>query len=127
MGGRGASAGLSSQGNKYGSQYKSLFEIDDIKFVRKKTRQSETLMETMTPGRIYAVIKGDKVGAIITFDESLKRNKVIEVDRRANRWHVHRGYEHSEYGEAVHENVEGEDKKLLDKVLKEWDNYKRKR
>ena len=48
MGGRGASSGISDYGNKYGSQYRTLYQDGNIKFVQKNSRTSETLMETMT-------------------------------------------------------------------------------
>lgn len=48
MGGRGASSGMSDKGNEYGSQYHTVLESENIKFVSKNKRTSETLMETMT-------------------------------------------------------------------------------
>lgn len=36
MGGRGASSGVSVKGNKYGSQYRTIFQDGNIKFVSKK-------------------------------------------------------------------------------------------
>lgn len=36
MGGRGASSGMSDEGNKYGSQYHTVLESENIKFVSKK-------------------------------------------------------------------------------------------
>ena len=52
MGGRGASSGLSDKGNNYGSQYTTILKSGNIKFVSKNSRDSETLMETMTRGRV---------------------------------------------------------------------------
>ena len=48
MGGRGASSGLSDKGKKYGSQYKTLLEHENIKFVTANSRASESLFETKT-------------------------------------------------------------------------------
>ena len=39
MGGRGASSGISTKGNKYGSQYHSVYESGNIKFVTKKQQR----------------------------------------------------------------------------------------
>lgn len=55
MGGRGMSSGISEKGNAYGSQYSTLYQSGNIKYVTKSTRDSEPLMETMTEGRVYAV------------------------------------------------------------------------
>lgn len=77
MGGRGARFGRSKKGNKYGSQYHTRLIVGNIKFVEKNTRQSEDLMETMTPGRIYAVVGGEDVIRIVFFDENNKRNKFV--------------------------------------------------
>ena len=120
MGGRGASSGMSDRGNKYGSQYHTLHEVDNIKFVSKNTRQSETLMETMTPGRIYVETGGNNLLRIIQFVDGGKRNYVIERDKRTDKWHVHKGYEHTEDSEKHWDNLTTADKKLLAKVKRIW-------
>lgn len=122
MGGRGASSGMSDKGNKYGSQYHTVFESENIKFVNKNERTSETLMETMTKGRIYVEVGGEDLLRIISFDENNKRNHVIERDKRSDEWHVHNGYFHWESGKAQHEPLNDEDERLLDKVRKLWHN-----
>ena len=50
MGGRGASSGISDKGNPYESQYRTLYQEGNIKFIKKNSRDSEPLMETMTKG-----------------------------------------------------------------------------
>ena len=125
MGGRGSSSGMSvdkngNPKNKYGSQYHTLHEVDNIKFVSKNTRQSETLMETMTPGRIYVETGGNNLLRIIQFVDGGKRNYVIERDKRTDRWHVHKGYEHTEDSEKHWDNLTTADKKLLAKVKRIW-------
>ncbi|MBR2259716.1 MAG: hypothetical protein IJ899_20735 [Blautia sp.] len=124
MGSRGASSGVSIRGNKYGTQYKSILQFENIKFVKKTSRQSEDLMETMTPGRIYATVGGKDVIRITFFDEINKRNKVIEIDKKTQKWHVHHGYEHTEYSEEHHESLSDSDQIFLDKVLEVWHNKK---
>lgn len=59
MGGRGASSGISVKGKKYGSQYRTLLTVGNVKFIKKNDRQSEPLMETMTKGRVYATVGKD--------------------------------------------------------------------
>lgn len=122
MGGRGASSGTSKKGHKYGSQYHTLLEDGEIKFVTKNTRQSEDILETMTPGRVYATIGGEEVIRITFFDKANKRNKVIELDKRTGIWHVHLGYEHTEYSEKHWDDMTEEDNAILDRVLKVWEN-----
>lgn len=53
MGGRGASSGMSVKGNKYGSQYHAVMKSGNSLFVEQNSRDSESLMETMTKGRVY--------------------------------------------------------------------------
>ena len=52
FGGRGSSSGISNKGKVYGSQYKPVFEYENIKFVTNIGKNYEPLMETMTNGRI---------------------------------------------------------------------------
>lgn len=127
MGGRGSSSGFSidKQGNlknKYGTQYHTVMQDGEIKFVAKNTRQSEALMETMTEGRIYAEVGGDQVIRVIRFDDDGKRNRVIEKDKRTGEWHVHIGYEHDENSENHRDPLDDGDEKLLDRVLAAWFN-----
>lgn len=124
MGGRGASSGMSydkygKPKNKYGTQYHTLLEKDNIKFVSKNTRSSEALMETMTQGRVYVEVGGEDLLRIIQFDENNKRNYVLERDKRTDEWHAHKGYLHSEKG-LKHEKITKNDKKIIEKVQKIW-------
>lgn len=120
MGGRGASSGLSAKGKPYGSQYRSVLESGDFKFVTKNTRESETLMETMTPGRVYVEVGGNDLLRIVFFDKDNKRNHVIERDKRTDEWHTHNGYLHAEYGTAQHEPLSDDDKRTLAEVKRLW-------
>ena len=128
MGGRGASSGISidkhgNPKNKYGSQYHTVLENGNIKFVTKNTRDSETLMETRTLDRIYVEVGGKDLLRIVFFDKDNKRNHVIERDKRTNEWHTHNGYNHSEYGTAQHEPLSDSDKRILAMVKTLWYNY----
>lgn len=124
MGGRGASSGISKDGNKYGTQYHTVLQDGNIKFVNKVKRQSETLMETMTEGRVYVEVGGKDLLRIVFFDENNKRNHVIERDKRTGEWHAHSGYLHNEDGIADHEPLNDDDKKILAKVKRLWHNHK---
>lgn len=127
FGGRGARFGRSDykEPHDYGTQYETLLEYENIKFVKNKVKGAEPLMETMTEGRVYVQIGGDEPIRIVFFDDELKRNKVIEKDKNTGEWHVHLGYEHSEYSEKNHDNLSENDKKFLEKVLQIWHNRDR--
>lgn len=47
---------MSVKGRKYGSQYHTVLADGNIKFVEKNDRTSESLMETMTKGRVYVEV-----------------------------------------------------------------------
>ncbi len=102
MGGRGASSGVSTGGNKYGSQNHTVLRDGNIKFVTKNQRTSETLMETMTKGRVYVTVGGDELLQIMYFDSENKRTKVIDLSHPHDkeRPHTHHGYEHNENDSA---------------------------
>lgn len=122
MGGRGSSSGIPDKGRKYGSQYHKVWEFENIKYVQRNPDAKEALMETRTPGRIYATVGGNDIIRITLFDSDNKRNKVIEKDKRSGEWHVHNGYNHWEYSEKRHNPLGSEDQKLLDKVNEAWKN-----
>lgn len=125
MGGRGASSGLSDQGKFYGSQYHTLYQSGNIKFVTKVDRNSEALMETMTKGRVYATVNGGEVRAITFFDIRNRRAKVIAKDSDDGEWHAHYGYFHNEYSlKDDYENLTASDRKILDDVRNIWNNRK---
>lgn len=97
MGGRGASSGTSRAGNPYGSQYHAFLTVGNIKFIEKNSKSSETLMETMTAGRVYVVVDRGKPKSIVYFDAENKRSKQIDLaDHKGLNPHVHHGYLHNE-------------------------------
>ena len=86
MGGRGASSGESHEKKKYGTEYKTLLKVGNIKFVTKTSKESEELFETMTKNRIYVTVNAKGVlKSIVYFDKDNKRNKVIDLE------HKHKG------------------------------------
>lgn len=127
MGGRGASSGFSydkngNPKNKYGTQYHTVYQDGNIKFVQKNRRDSEALMETMTQGRIYGVIASGQVDTIILFDENNKRNRTIHLRDPHAQPHSHKGYFHDEYDKDT--SLSDSDKEIIAKVLKAWQNKK---
>lgn len=127
MGGRGASSGISDAGKSHGSQYHTLYQSGNIKYISKNERGSEPLMETMTGGRVYAVIGGDEVTSIIYFDKSNKRAKEIDLVPPAHNGllpHTHRGYFHQEYDkEEKRLDLTLKEAKMVERVLKTWENH----
>lgn len=125
MGGRGASSGVSDYGNRYGSQYKAVLQVGNIKFVKKNERTSETLMETMTKGRAYVTVGGEDLLQIIYFDQSMKRSKTIDLSHTHNgkNPHTHHGYNHNENDSAKgYANLTTAEKKMVERVKKIWYN-----
>ena len=123
MGGRGARGGFSKQYNEYGTQYHTVTQAGNIKFVEKNFRQAEHLMETMTKGRVYVQVGGDKLLRVVFFDKHNKRDRVLEYDKRHKEWHVHTGYFHKENSILEHEPLTREDKIILERIKKKWHNY----
>lgn len=132
MGGRGASSGISVKGKKYGSEYRTLYQSGNIKFLKyNDSNNSKTPMETMTKGRVYAIINSNnEIKSITTYDEDGKRNKQIDVfgkphkiDGKYELPHTHLGYLHDENGTY---KPSASDKNLIDTVFKEWYNFIKK-
>jgi len=134
VGGRGSSSGFSvddfgNPKNKYGSQYHTIFKSGNIKFVTKNRRNSETLMETMTKGRVYVTVGGDELLQVIYFDTKNKRTKTIDLSHPhfGKKPHVHHGYFHNE-----NDSVKGfakltpQEKRMVAKITDLWHNYKSK-
>ena len=99
MGGRGASSGWSvdkrgNPKNPYGSQYRSVLTVGNVKYVQKNSKSSETLMETTTHGRVYAVVDRGEVKSVVYFDNQNKRSKQIDLaDHHGMSPHTHIGYQ----------------------------------
>ena len=127
MGGRGASSGMSKMGNPYGSQYHEVITVGNIKFVEKNFSGAETLMETMTRGRVYVYVdaKGE-LNSIVYFDNDNKRVKQIDLKRPHDGVlpHTHHGYLHKENDSAKgYSNLTTEERAMVERVRKIWDNH----
>lgn len=126
MGGRGASSGTSKAGNRYGSQYRTLAVDGDMKLVVANGKDAETLVETMTPGRVYALVnaKNGNLKSVIFHDASLKRNKRIDLDHYhlKAKPHAHDGYLDGEFRAGL---TDGE-RAAVDKAVSLWETYRRK-
>lgn len=123
MGGRGASSGTSAKGNRYGSQYHAVMTDGNVNFVSKNSRESESLIETMTRGRVYAHVEGDDLKSIIYFDADGKRSKQIDLTHahEGKKPHTHYGYEFKK-GEHDASRLTTKEKAMVERVIKLWEN-----
>lgn len=124
MGGRGASSGKSNKGKAYGTEFRSLMKVGNIKFVQSiDSGNAKDPLETMTKSRIYATVneKG-QVNTINYYDTSGKRVKSINLlhsHGNIKGEHTHEGYYHAEHG--TH-RLTTQEKKLVAFVKKAWYN-----
>lgn len=129
MGGRGSSSGMSVKGNPYGTEYKTLSQESNIKFIQ-KTGSSSELFETMTRGRVYAEINAkNEVKTIYYFDNDLKKTKSIDLRHfhKGMNPHTHHGYIHNENdGPKGATKLTAEEKRMVESVLNAWYNKRRK-
>lgn len=126
MGGRGASSGLSHKGNRYGSQYRTILEEGNIKFVQANLRNAEALFETRTDRRVYVTVGGNALLRITYYDESNRRVKQIDLDHshKGIKPHTHHGYIHNEYdGEKGAAGLLPKEKMMVERVQKIWYNH----
>ena len=129
MGGRGAASGFSDKGKPYGSEFHSVYQSGNIKFVVSNSGSAKTPMETMTSGRVYATVNdADRVKAITYYDKDNLRFKQIDVsgkihviDGRPTLPHTHLGYVHEEHGTR---DLTPKERKMVERVLKTWYYYK---
>ena len=121
MGGRGASSGTSARGRKYGTEYRSVLTVGNIKFVTKTDRSSETLVETKTQGRVYVHVEVEDIKSIVYFDKDNKRVKQIDLDHMHQKTspHAHEGYNH----DVFRKNLTTEERAMVDRVKKAWEDY----
>ena len=130
MGGRGSASGMSDNGKPYGSEYRSVYAISNIKYLRANDGAAKVPMETMTQGRVYAVVNNtDNVKAVVYFDKHNKRFKQIDVTGQIHFIngvpilpHTHLGYVHDEHGTR---DLTAKERKMVDRVLTMWYNRNR--
>ena len=130
MGGRGASSGMSVKGKPYGSEFRTLLKVGNIKFVKAVDGAQKTPMETTTRGRIYVTLNKNKnIKAITYYDTKNKRTKQIDLDRPHDKVspHTHHGYIHNENDSTKgYANLTPEEKKMVASVKRIWYNRRSK-
>lgn len=131
MGGRGASSGISKVGNKYGTEYSTVYQAENIKFIKQnETSSIKTPMETMTKNRIYVTLgKNNEPKSLTQYSKDGLRRKQIDLSGKPHKingkWelpHTHKGYWHDEKGTY---SLTKEERNLVDKVMKIWKNRNR--
>ncbi|NPD30540.1 hypothetical protein HLV37_01410 [Eggerthellaceae bacterium zg-1084] len=117
---------MSDKGRPYKSQFFSVYQSGNVKFIMRRNENEEEPMETMTLGRVYVLVDkhSSAVKSIYYFDENGKRTKQIDLGHAHNgvKPHAHRGYNHQEYDR--HEkrlNLSNKERKMVDRALKTWD------
>lgn len=131
MGGRGSSSGVSVKGKAYGTEYTTLHESGNIKFVRyNDSKSSKTPIETMTNRRVYVTIDNrDNISAITYYDEENKRSKQIDLMHPHKNMipHTHHGYLHNENdGAKGAANLTPKEKRMVESVTDKWYNKRGK-
>jgi len=128
MGGRGSSTGVSEKGKGYGSEYKSLLTVGNIKFVVPTSSNTTAPMETMTKNRVYVTL--DRTGEpkfISYYDRDNKRRKQIDLDKphQGVSPHTHHGYNHNENDTGKgFAHMTTKEKNMVDRVNNIWKGKK---
>lgn len=130
MGGRGASSGMSVKGKTYGSEFRSVLQDGNIKFVKASNGSATAPLETMTRGRVYVTVNADdELKFISYYDNQNKRTKTIDLTKphKGVLPHTHHGYEHFENdSKKGFANLTTEEKAMVARVRKLWYNRRSK-
>lgn len=133
MGGRGAASGLGLYRDRngkfveYGTEYKTVLQDGNIKFVKMRNPNDSVRVpeETRTKGRIYVTLgKKDELKYITRYDDNGR--KCLQIDLThfhmsgsvRLRPHSHDGYNHAE-GRPLTKT----ERRLLNNILKTWREY----
>ena len=123
MGGRGAKSGVSASGKAYGTEYTTVYQSGNIKFITVNEGSTTAPMETMTKGRVYVTVnKKTKEPQFITYyDKQNKRYKQIDLQHPhkingiETKPHTHLGYSHREKGDR---ELTVKEQKMVERVDK---------
>ena len=144
MGGRGASSPSGKYTDKhgvehtYGSEYTTLLQRGNIKFIIRNGKHATAPLETQIAperkpkGRIYVSIDGEaKITNVSFYKGDGKKFKTVDTNSRGHREkgiqygpdHTHKGYEHKEDGTDFPTRQEMQ---TLNRVKKLWDEFSMK-
>ncbi len=133
MGGRGASSGISNTGKVYGTEYTTLYQSGNIKFIKFNFGTATAPFETMTKGRVYVTINNKDEPKFITYHDKINK-RFVQIDLigkahyvvlkgkrvKLKTPHKHKGYEHDEKGTF---DLSDRNKKMVERVTKTWKYY----
>ncbi|MDR2733779.1 MAG: hypothetical protein LBC99_03930 [Spirochaetota bacterium] len=126
MGGRGASSGISAAKKKYGTEYRTIIEYDNIKFIQPRGKGSSSVpLETMSAAkdRVYAYVNNvGTLKSIAFYDGEGKRVRQIDLDHphAGHMPHVHVGYDNKHTNEYI--PLTAKDEAYIEKVKKIWNS-----
>jgi hypothetical protein len=123
MGGRGAASGVSDKGLKYGTEYKTLMSVDNIKYVQFQNSTAAAIpLETMASGRnrVYVLVnKSGNLKSITFYNKEGKLKRQIDFGHPGHHGfspHVHEDYGHSAKAQPLNKS----DKAYVEKVRRIW-------
>ncbi len=97
-----------------------------MKLVVGNGKDAETLVETMTPGRMYALVNGKNgnLKSVMFFDPGLMRTRRIDLDHYhlKAKPHVHDGYLEGTFRASLSD----EERSAVDRAISLWETYRRK-
>lgn len=127
MGSRGASSGISDTGKRYGSEFHTVVQDGNVKYIKYNGNETTAPMETRTRGRIYAVLdKNNDVKFIAFYDAEGEREKQIDVKGKPHNGllpHVHEGYEHNEIADR---DLNDDEKNKVHEILSTWERRRKR-
>lgn len=94
--------------------------------MKPNSRDSESLFETKTRGRVYVTVGGAELLRVTYFDAENKRIKQIDLthSHKGMKPHVHHGYEHNEKdGAKGATRLTTQEKKMIASIKQQWYNY----
>lgn len=127
MGGRGASSGITDSGKRYGTEFRTIAQAGNVKFIKNNDGSVTAPMDTRTRGRIYATLdKYNDVKHITFYDVNGERYKQIDVKGPKHIGklpHNHLGYEHDEYGTR---ELSQKEQRKVNEILTIWSRRRKK-
>lgn len=125
MGGSGAAIGKGK--NPYGTEYTTVYQQGNIKYITRNNNSASAPLETQTSGRVYATVNADgNVAFISYYDKANRRSKTIDllqphkIEGKAAHVHTTLGYLHN----GLTRHLTPKEQKMVDRVLKTWRNRK---
>ena len=108
----------------YGTEFKTLHKVGNIKFIQYNGDNPTVPQYTATRGRVYVLVGNNgKLKSIVYFDNKLDHSKQIDLDHFHDKEkpHTHHGYFHSENDSAKgYAKPTPKEKQMVDRVEAEW-------